>query len=196
MRLYSLFCVMVLLCSFDHINFRKLPSLLQLVTMKVRSRRKKFATFVKDDCKYTTKWLRNKCQIQAANEWDFWKTPYRFTKRANFNRKSQVNTKLGEAFYYLPYLDICKSQNVIVNTYYNFVNKLVCLSELLYRNNMDMFAFLMVVWQNLQYENPHSQRPCAANFWDLDLSTILPWTWWVQWCNWRGARGRAATLAS
>ena len=25
MRLYSLFCVMVLLCSFDHINFRKLP---------------------------------------------------------------------------------------------------------------------------------------------------------------------------
>ena len=81
----------------------------------------------------------------------FGKTPYTFTKKANFNRKSQVNTKLGEAFYYLPYSDICKSQNVLVNTYCNFANELVCLSELLYRNNMDMFAFLMVVWQNLQY---------------------------------------------
>jgi len=81
----------------------------------------------------------------------FGKTPYTFSKKANFNRKSQVNTKLGEAFYYLPYLDICKSQNVLVNTYCNFANELVCLSELLYRNNMDMFAFLMVDWQNLQY---------------------------------------------
>jgi len=119
--------------------------------MKVKSRCKKFATFVKDDSKYTAKWLRNKCQIHAANEWDFWKNPYRFTIKANLNRKSQENTKLGEAFYDLPYLDICKSQNVLANTYCNFANELVCLPELLYRNNMDMFAFLMVVWQNLQY---------------------------------------------
>ena len=79
------------------------------------------------------------------------KTHVHLPKKANLNRKSQVNTKLGEGFYYLPYLDICKSQNVLVNTYCNFANELVCLSELLYRNNMDMFAFLMVVWQNLQY---------------------------------------------
>ena len=46
---------------------------------------------------------------------------------------------------------IWTSQNVLANTYCNFANELVCLSELLYRNNMDMFAFLMVVWQNLQY---------------------------------------------
>ena len=81
----------------------------------------------------------------------FGKTPYRFTKKASLNRKSQVNTEVGEAFYYLPDLDICKLQNVLVNAYCNLVNELVCLSELLYRNNMDMFAFLMVVWQNLQY---------------------------------------------
>jgi len=81
----------------------------------------------------------------------FGKTPYRFTKKANFNRKSQVNTEVGEAFYYLQYLNICKSQKVLVNTYCIFVNELVRLLELLYRNNMDMFAFLMVVRQNLQY---------------------------------------------
>jgi len=33
----------------------------------------------------------------------FGKTPDTFTKTANLNRKSQVNTKLGEGFYYLPY---------------------------------------------------------------------------------------------
>ena len=81
----------------------------------------------------------------------FWKPPCRFTKKANLNRKFQVDTKLGESFYYLPYLGIYKSQNVLVNTYCNFENELVCLSELLYRNNMDLFAFLMVVWKNLQY---------------------------------------------
>jgi len=81
----------------------------------------------------------------------FLKTPCNFTKKANLNRKSQVDTKLGGSFYYLPYLGICKSQNVLVNTYCNFADELVCLSELLYRNNMNLFTFLIVVWQNLRY---------------------------------------------
>jgi len=79
------------------------------------------------------------------------KTPYWFTKKASLNRKSRVDTKLGESFYYLSSLGICKSQNVLVNAYCNFANELVCLSEFLYRNNMDLFAFLMVVWEKLQY---------------------------------------------
>ena len=36
-------------------------------------------------------------------------------KISEFNRKSQVDTKLGESFYYLSYLDIWKSQNVPLN---------------------------------------------------------------------------------
>jgi len=43
----------------------------------------------------------------------------------------QKDVKLGESFYYLPYLGICKSQNVLVNIYCNFANELLCLSELL-----------------------------------------------------------------
>jgi len=68
MRLYSLFCVMVLFVHSTILILENYPSLLQLVAMKVKSRCKKFATFVKDDFKYTTKWLRNKCQIHAVNE--------------------------------------------------------------------------------------------------------------------------------
>ena len=51
------------------------------------------------------------------------------------------DTKLGECMYYLPYLGICKSQNVPLNMYCNFANELLCLSELLYRNDMDFLHF-------------------------------------------------------
>jgi len=47
---------------------------------------------------------------------------------------------------YLPYLGICKSQNVSVNIYCNFTNELLCLLEILYRSNMDLFVFLTVIW--------------------------------------------------
>jgi len=38
------------------------------------------------------------------------------SKNPDLKRKSQVDTKLSECFYYLPYLGICnQSQNVLVN---------------------------------------------------------------------------------
>jgi len=44
------------------------------------------------------------------------------------------------------HMGISKSQNVRVDISYNFATELVCLSELLYRSNMDLFAFLTVIW--------------------------------------------------
>ena len=67
-----------------------------------------------------------------------------------FEQKSEVDNKLGRSFYYLPHLDICKSQNVPVNIYCNFANELLCLLESLYRSNIDLFALPAVVWQHSQ----------------------------------------------
>jgi len=39
---------------------------------------------------------------------------------------------------------------MLVGTHYNFANERLCLLELLYRSNMDLFAFQTVIWQNLQ----------------------------------------------
>jgi len=39
---------------------------------------------------------------------------------------------------------------VRVNVRCNFANELLFLSELLYRSNMNLFASLKVIWQNLQ----------------------------------------------
>jgi len=64
----------------------------------------------------------------------------------NLNRKFQVDRKWGESFCYLPYLTISKSQKVRVNIYCNSSNALLCLSELLYHSNMDLFVFLTVIW--------------------------------------------------
>ena len=56
----------------------------------------------------------NRWQIQGC-QWEFLKNPiYTLQKISDLNRKSQVNIKLGESFYYLQYLGICKSQNVLV----------------------------------------------------------------------------------
>jgi len=63
----------------------------------------------------------------------------------------------SESFCYLPYLRIFKSQKVQMNIYCNFANELLCLRKLLYHSNMDLFAFLMVIWQHLQQLNLHSQ---------------------------------------
>ena len=62
----------------------------------------------------------------------YFKKPHGLTyhKILDLNRKFQVDTKLGESFCYLPYLGISKTQNVRLNTYYDFSNELVCLSEL------------------------------------------------------------------
>jgi len=60
--------------------------------------------------------------------------------KTGLNRKSQVDTKLGESFC-LPYLGICKSQNVLANIYCNFASLL----GLIYPSNMDLFAFLTVI---------------------------------------------------
>jgi len=45
----------------------------------------------------------------------------------------------------------------------NLAHEFLCLSELLYRSNMDLFAFLAVIWRHLQYLNLHSQSSSAAN---------------------------------
>jgi len=68
------------------------------------------------------------------------------------SRKSQADTKLVESFYHVPYLSIGKTQNVRVklNICCNFANELLCLSELLYRGNIGLFAFLTVIWLHLQ----------------------------------------------
>jgi len=71
-------------------------------------------------------------------------------RKTDLNRKSQEDTKIGESFCYLSFLGISKSQNVRVNIYCNFTNELLCLSELLYRSTMELFAFLAVIWQHLQ----------------------------------------------
>jgi len=124
--------------------------------------------------KYTTSWFMNRRQIQGC-QWDILKKTYRFTKKkTDLNRKSQLDTKLDQSFYYLPYLDICKSQNVLLNIHCNFADKLLCLSGLLYRSNMDLFGFLTVIWRNLQQLNIYSQSPFVANLWYLDLFTIPP----------------------
>jgi len=85
------------------------------------------------------------------------KLPIRFVEKAiythqktDLNKKSQVDTKLDQSICYLPYLGICKSQNMRVTTYCNVSNELLCLSELLYHSNMDLLAFLTVIWQHLQ----------------------------------------------
>jgi len=41
-------------------------------------------------------------------------------KKTGLERKSQVDIKAGESFYYLLYLCISKSHNVLVNIYCNF----------------------------------------------------------------------------
>ena len=76
----------------------------------------------------------------------FEKTHIDWPKNHSFVQKI-TDTKLGKCFYYLPYLGICTSQNVPLNMYCNFANELLCLSELLYRNDMDLFAFLTVIWR-------------------------------------------------
>jgi len=80
--------------------------------------RKSFSTFVKEDSEYSTQWLLNRGEIQGCHP-DFSTTPYRLTpKKTGLNSKSQVDTKLDESIYYLPYLGICKSQKVLVNILY------------------------------------------------------------------------------
>ena len=45
----------------------------------------------------------------------------------DLNRKFlQLDKNLGESFYYLPYLDICKSEKVLVNIYCKFAYELLC----------------------------------------------------------------------
>jgi len=92
----------------------------------------------------------------------------------SLNRKSQVDINLGESFNYLPCQSICVSQNMVVNIYCNSANELLCLSELSYPRNMDLFAFLTVMWQHVTAINLHSQCPSVPNFWDLGFWTTLP----------------------
>ena len=47
--------------------------------------------------------------------------------------------------------------------YCNFDNELLCLLELLYRSNMDLFVFLTVIWQLSQQLNLDWQCPSVAN---------------------------------
>jgi len=114
-RLFSLFCLMVLLCSFYHHKFRKWPfcSWSQWELNKCANH---FPHLYKKT--QTPRWLVNKCQIQDC-QWDLLKNLIYCTltkKSTNLNGTIQVDTILCESFCYLPYLIICKSQKVRVNT--------------------------------------------------------------------------------
>jgi len=69
-RLFKLFCLIVLLWSFYHLSLQNDRSPLQLVTMREKQVRKSFPTFVKEDSKSTTHRLVNRCQMQSC-QWDF-----------------------------------------------------------------------------------------------------------------------------
>jgi len=133
------------LCSFYHLKFRTWP-----FSTAVRHHEGYInAQIISHTCKRRLrilylpngKWIEAKSRV--ANQ-IFSTMPCRLPpKKTGFNRKSQVDIKLGESFYYLPYLGICKSQNVLVNMYCNFTNELLCLSKLIYPSKMNCLQF----WQ-------------------------------------------------
>jgi len=83
------------MCSFVHSttlsweNYR-LP--LQLVTMRIKKMRKYFPAFVKDNYKYTTKWLVKRCQILHMTF---------FGKSHRFGPKIPGRRTIIASFYYL-----------------------------------------------------------------------------------------------
>ena len=87
--------------------------------------------------------------------------------------------KIRRIFLLSTIVGICMSQNVQVNIYYNSANEHLCVSELLCQSNMDLFAFLTVIWQHSQWLNLRSRCTSAANLWDLDLSTALSYNCWM-----------------
>jgi len=85
----------------------------------------------------------NGCQIQGCQYIFLKKNVQIHQKKTDLNRKSQEDTKLDQTFYYLPYMGICKLQNVLVNNEYTvtlLMNFCVC------RN-----YYIAVTWKCLHF---------------------------------------------